>query len=109
VSYCDAGDIYCDSEGDEGDVHGEYFERYNDDVVNFIASRYTEAVRSATTTSGATTPTPTGTETSSTGTETPTATGEDQPEETDSGAGRSVGAGILGLMSVGLVTIWQVL
>jgi hypothetical protein len=43
VSYCDAGDIYCDSSHDNRrdlSVHGEYFEKYHDEVLDFITSRY---------------------------------------------------------------------
>lgn len=43
VSYCDAGDIYCDGGHDNRrdlSVHGEYFEKYHDEVLDFIVSRY---------------------------------------------------------------------
>lgn len=110
VSYCDAGDIYCDNQGNDTTVHGSYFGTYDDDVVNFIVSRYSEA--GSTTTSGAaptsSTGTPTGTMASTTGTGTPTGTGAGQPEETDSGAG-SMKIGVLSLVSIGLATVWQVL
>lgn len=43
VSYCDAGDIYCDGAHEnrrDMSVHGEYFEKYHDEVLDFIMSRY---------------------------------------------------------------------
>jgi hypothetical protein len=40
VSYCDNNDIYCDLGGLDPTVHGEYFEIYDEDVVNFVDAQY---------------------------------------------------------------------
>ena len=44
-SWCDTGDIYCDS-GDDKAVHTTYIERYTDDATEFVVSLYQQAVES---------------------------------------------------------------
>ena len=44
-SWCDTGDIYCDSGNDEK-VHVSYTDRYTDDATEFVVSLYQQAVES---------------------------------------------------------------
>ncbi|UKZ86298.1 uncharacterized protein TrAFT101_002135 [Trichoderma asperellum] len=57
ISYCDTGDIYCDS-GSNTTVHHLYIERYGDDIVNFVVSQYEKAVGSSSSNSSSTTTAP---------------------------------------------------
>ncbi|KAL7944237.1 carbohydrate esterase family 5 protein [Trichoderma barbatum] len=45
ISYCDTGDIYCDS-GSNRTVHHVYFERYGDEIVDFVVSQYEKSTSS---------------------------------------------------------------
>ncbi|KAL6868778.1 hypothetical protein ACO1O0_000096 [Amphichorda felina] len=116
VSYCDTGDVYCDA-GDDRAVHGEYIERYGDEVVDFIVSRYESAESgegdastsaTGTTTAKPTTAAPTGSA-SATDAATPTTPGADGGAATETGDpedGASVivpGLGLLGLLSVAVM------
>ncbi|KAI5462855.1 cutinase-domain-containing protein [Mariannaea sp. PMI_226] len=38
-SYCDTGDVYCDA-GQDSKVHGSYFEKYGNEVVDFVVKQY---------------------------------------------------------------------
>ncbi|KYK54476.1 hypothetical protein DCS_06434 [Drechmeria coniospora] len=54
VSYCDKGDRYCDH-GDVKEVHSEYFEKYDKEIVKFVVQKYDSfAKASATSTATAT-------------------------------------------------------
>ncbi|KAF5005681.1 hypothetical protein FDECE_7880 [Fusarium decemcellulare] len=57
-SYCDTGDTYCDR-GDDEDVHGEYFEKYGDEVADFVVKQYESAEKSSSTATGTSTATAT--------------------------------------------------
>ena len=50
-SYCDVGDVYCDS-GKNQSVHGTYWRTYRADAVDFIVARFNDS-------KAATGPTPT--------------------------------------------------
>ena len=43
ASWCDTGDKYCDS-GDSQEVHYSYFDKYTNDAVAFVVSRYAESL-----------------------------------------------------------------
>lgn len=112
VSYCDTGDVYCDR-GDEGEVHGEYIQRYGDDVFDFVVARWNEASDESsgngeTTTTATTSAGPAQTSGS------PTQTDDDgQAQETgDDGsaatrAGEGMGMAMVQLTA--LVVIWMML
>lgn len=109
VSYCDTGDVYCDNgEEKDRDVHGEYIERYGDEVVDYIVKRYesdtgeTVGGGSSTTSSGSmmstASPTSSGTESgsttateTSTATETATETSTETATETEGGSATTSG------------------
>lgn len=108
--------MYCDA-GDDRAVHGEYIERYGDEVVDFIVSRYESAESgegdastsaTGTTTAKPTTAAPTGSA-SATDAATPTTPGADGGAATETGDpedGASVivpGLGLLGLLSVAVM------
>lgn len=42
VSFCDTGDVYCDS-GEDKPVHSSYIERYGNDALKFVVDRYGHA------------------------------------------------------------------
>ena len=53
-SYCDVGDVYCDS-GKNQSVHGTYWRTYRADAVDFIVGRFNDSkavTGTPTTTSG---------------------------------------------------------
>ncbi|KAL7937310.1 carbohydrate esterase family 5 protein [Trichoderma chlorosporum] len=67
VSYCDTGDIYCDS-GSNVTVHHLYIDRYGDQMVDFVVSQYQKSVATSSSSGSnttATAPFPTGSQTSS--------------------------------------------
>lgn len=45
VSYCDTGDIFCDS-GNDVRIHGAYIDTYGDQVAKFVVDRYDNATDS---------------------------------------------------------------
>ncbi|KAI6779323.1 Acetylxylan esterase-like protein [Emericellopsis cladophorae] len=107
VSYCDEGDEYCDLSGERDyDVHGEYVQRYGDEVVDFVVDRYQSVASGTDSSTSVTTPTPTPTPTSggsgSDSEDEATGTGESGAEETGEG-GDSAAAAML--PSLGLVAL----
>lgn len=128
ISFCDTGDVYCDS-GDESGVHGSYFKTYKDDVVKYIVDKYEAATGGASGTTTATvvsstTVAVTGTTTApatTTDTETtaaPTAsrttseeapsTTEDASSPTDTGAGSMLMPGLVAVPALA-VAMYNVL
>lgn len=71
ISYCDTGDIYCDS-GSNATVHHLYIDRYGNDIVDFVVSQYQKSAGSSSNSSSTTTAPPA---TSATSTSTPTSGG----------------------------------
>jgi hypothetical protein len=57
ISYCDTGDIYCDS-GSNGTVHHLYIDRYGNQIVDFVVSQYQKAAGSSSNSSSTTTAPP---------------------------------------------------
>ncbi|KAM0512966.1 hypothetical protein ACHAPE_008326 [Trichoderma viride] len=70
ISYCDTGDIYCDS-GSNATVHHLYIDRYGSDIVDFVVNQYQKAAGSSSNSSSTTAPPAT----SATATATPTSGG----------------------------------
>lgn len=68
VSYCDTGDVYCDS-GSNATVHHLYIDRYGSDIVDFVVSQYQKSAGSSSNSSSTTTVPP------ATSTSTPTSGG----------------------------------
>jgi Cutinase len=68
-SYCDMGDVFCDS-GDNQTVHRLYWVTDREDAVNFIWSKFNDSKAAASPTSGTTgtPPTPTGSSNPNSGT-----------------------------------------
>ncbi|CAG9944756.1 unnamed protein product [Clonostachys rosea f. rosea IK726] len=58
-SYCDTGDTYCDL-GNVTGVHTSYFQRYTDETVDFVVSRYQNAGNQSSPTTSPTGPSTTG-------------------------------------------------
>jgi acetylxylan esterase len=93
VSYCDTGDIYCnrgrDGERDDLDVHGEYFEIYDEEVLDFVLSRYEGGSGDGNATITR-----------------PEATGDDDNDES---AAMAVGAKLEYLLPIGLASLWMLM
>jgi len=116
VSYCDTGDVYCDSGADRA-VHSLYLERYGDDVVKFIVDQYESAEdnKGAETTASRPTPSSSGagsTPSATTGTDTPsTTTGGEEGAATETGdnedaaAGLVPGLGLAGMLALGVIAL----
>ncbi|RFU74012.1 carbohydrate esterase family 5 [Trichoderma arundinaceum] len=64
ISYCDTGDIYCDS-GSNATVHHLYIQRYGNEIVDFVVDQFEKATStgssSSTTASPTASPTPSST------------------------------------------------
>lgn len=93
MSYCDAGDVYCDGGGDNRTVHGLYIDRYADDVVKFIVDRYKSDSGDGPSASGSGSPTATGDE----GATTETGDAEDEASV------MAPGLGLLALLSLAVL------
>ncbi|PON25811.1 hypothetical protein TGAM01_v205248 [Trichoderma gamsii] len=55
ISYCDTGDVYCDS-GNNVTVHHLYIDRYGSEIVDFVVSQYQKAAGSSNSSSTTTAP-----------------------------------------------------
>lgn len=99
VSYCDAGDVFCDAGGDRK-VHGSYIGRYGDDALKFIADRYGKAAKSSDGSGDRRNRTSTSTVSGSTSTAAPTASSTDSPAASGgSSAAPSAGRGTVSAAS----------
>ncbi|KAG9254479.1 putative acetyl xylanesterase [Emericellopsis atlantica] len=106
VSYCDEGDEYCDLSGPRDyDVHGEYVDKYGDEIVDFVVDRFQSVAKGMDASTTVATPTPTPTPTSGGGSgngDEATGTGESGTKETGDG-GDSAAAAVL--PSLGFVAL----
>lgn len=117
-SWCDTGDIYCDS-GDDEEVHVSYVEKYADDATEFVVSMYKQGLESNDSCSASPSPSPTITPitTTATNTDAAEATGtgngdddSDEPEQVSGANGASVvvstGAIISLMVGVSIMLAW---
>lgn len=86
ISYCDTGDIYCDS-GSNATVHHLYIDRYGNDIVDFVVSQYQKAADSSSNSSSTTTAPP-----ATSATSTPTSGGSGHSNSTTSSPTKSASA-----------------
>ncbi|KAL7792171.1 carbohydrate esterase family 5 protein [Trichoderma ceciliae] len=104
VSYCDTGDIYCDS-GSNVTVHHLYIERYGNDIVDFVVSQYEKAASSGSgSNTTSTTAAPTASSTSGGNSSSPTKTGSPSVTPTSGANGLAPAASSL-LFGAGLLTV----
>ncbi|KAL6826713.1 carbohydrate esterase family 5 protein [Trichoderma sp. SZMC 28015] len=114
ISYCDKGDIYCDS-GSNLTVHHLYIDRYGDEIVDFVVSQYEKSTSSSSGSNAtATAPFPTTKPTSGGGSSSngtaPTRTGAPTTSPTKgSGANMLTSSLMLGGLLMGLTAVSQML
>ncbi|KAJ2894712.1 acetylxylan esterase 2 [Zalerion maritima] len=95
-SWCDTGDIYCDS-GNDTSVHGTYFDKYTDEATEWVVSMYEAALSSSSSSSSAATGTA-ASDTGGSGTATGTAgesTTTDGSSEAEDGDDDSAGVALM--------------